>query len=195
MLDIKWWQKHLLLFNGTLSITPIVFPTTVLGDDMYIATDASNKGYGAICGKYWITGVWSEQQLLDATSNDRTPKLLRHSMPYLELLSLTIAISTWGYLFKHKNITFHVDCEPIVYALNKGDSRRDNLMSLIRTIASLSVFYDFNYRLTHIAGVKNVFADALSRPDLVSTFFSLPCPPLHSFHPLPSIPIFPRFEL
>ena len=115
-------------------------------------------------------------------------------MPYSELLSLTIAICTWGHLFKHKNITFHVDCQPIVFAVNKGDSQRKNLMALIRIVASLSIEYHFNYRITHIAGDKNVYADALSRPDLVSTFFFLPCPLHHSFHLSPSTPIFPNLE-
>ena len=198
--DLLWWQVHLLKFNGTRSITPTVFITHKEGDNMYIATDACTTGYGAIFGKYWLHGTWTDEQDKQSRSNDTsstTTILKRDSMPYKELLSIVIATATWGHLFTGHNMTFNVDCQPIVYALNKGDSRRANIMHLIRIFTSLAIKYNFNYRIIHIAGVLNIYADSLSRSQITTFHTQSQQHQSHplSFHLLPTIPIIPHCSL
>ena len=195
--DIEWWRIHLLKFNGTMSITPTVFPHYQVGDELYIATDACVQGYGAIFGSHWLHGLFNDEQQLQSRMKDTTAVLLRDSMPYKEMLAIVIATQTWGHLFKHKNLTFCVDCEPVVFALKKGDSKRNNLMSLIRVFATLSIQFEFNFKIIHLAGTLNVFADALSRSQ-ISQFHTL-CqthkPQALQFHPSPSTPLIPTYSL
>ena len=36
------------------------------------------------------------------------------------------------------NIVFHLDCEPMVFAVEKGGSRDPEIMSLLRTLSFIS---------------------------------------------------------
>jgi hypothetical protein len=193
LLDIQWWQKHLPTFNYTTSIIPAAFPARKLGDPLYICTDACTNGFGAICGRHWLHGTWSHRHELDSRTNDSSERAKRDSMPFKEMLAIVIATATWGHLFRNQNITFLCDCEPVVFALNWGDSKRKNLMALIRLFASLAIQHQFSYQISHIDGVKNVFADALSRSDL-ARFHSLPCPHLY-FRSSPCQPVIPSYSI
>lgn len=201
LLDIQWWREHLGKFNHTASISPTKFPDRPLGDPLHIATDACTAGYGAVCGPHWLHGVWTEEQEQHSRFNDRTEKAKRDSMPFKELLAILIAVATWGELLRGHNVTFLTDCEPVVSALNKGDSRRPALMALIRRFSHLAIEFSFHYTVRHISGEKNVFADALSRSDLVR-FHSL-APQwllplgisLPYFNPSPSPPVTPCYSL
>jgi hypothetical protein len=199
--DIRWWQQHLCEFNHTASISPTLFPVRQLGDPLYIATDACTTGYGAICGRHWLHGAWTAEQEEHSRLGDCTERKKRDSMPFKELLAMLIAVATWGDLLRGNNITLATDCEPIVSALNKGDSKRPGLMSLIRTFAQLAVEFSFNYTVVHISGVSNVFADPLSRSDLARfrSCASQCLPPLGIsppyFNPSPCLAVIPLYSL
>jgi hypothetical protein len=158
--DVRWWNRFLTTFNGTLSIFPTAFEKGMeLGHPWLVATDASCSGYGATFGHRWLHGMWTEEQEKASRQEDT----LRDSMPYKELTAVVIAASTWGHLWTHKNITFKVDCEPVVFAMTKGDSKRPRMMDHLRTLAYLAISHEFNYRIEHIPGHLNVLADPLSR--------------------------------
>jgi hypothetical protein len=59
----------------------------------------------------------------------------------------------------------------VVYALNKGTSKSPAIMSLVRGLHALSSLHSFDLRCTHIAGVLNVAADALSR-DVMQDYYT-----------------------
>ena len=96
----------------------------------------------------------------------------RDSMPYKEMLGMLIAASTWAHLWKDRQICIHTDCEDVMFAANKGDSKNPPLMHLIRILTWLAIEYQFDFRLIHIAGVTNVAPDLLSRGEL-EKFLSL----------------------
>ena len=91
-------------------------------------------------------------------------------MPYLEFLAILYATATWGSQWARKRLVFHCDAIAVVFAINKGTSRSPAMMSLIRALHALSTQHNFEVRCTHIAGVANVAADALSR-DVMQEYF------------------------
>jgi hypothetical protein len=152
--DLNWWLTYIRQWNGMKSIYPIDWTKSM---DMKIFTDASKVGYGAIFNNEWFYGEWSEEDQLSAQRESRD------SMPWKECKALVMAASTWGHLWKEKNLIFHIDCEPIVQATNKGDSREPGIMSLIRSLSFIAASHNFQYHITHIPGISNVAADFLSR--------------------------------
>jgi hypothetical protein len=146
---------------------------------MQLHTDACERGGGAVCGSAWWSYAWSEQQIQYSTrvrsflereskivltdESKTTSNIKRRSMPYLELLALVMAAATWGGNWNGKRILFHNDCEPVVAAVNKGSSKSPLLMGLIRSLHFIAAQHQFEFRLQHIPGVRNVNADLLSR--------------------------------
>lgn len=152
--DINWWLTYVNSFNGKVSIYPTVWCTDA---DKCIATDAGKNGYGAVFGNQWFHGVWTAEEEAQAKRSDRD------SMPFKELHTLVRAAATWGAKWSGMNIVFHLDCQPMVFAVEKGGSRDPEIMQLLRTLSYLAASHNFNYRVTHIAGHKNVGPDHLSR--------------------------------
>ncbi len=171
--DLQWWNKFIVQFNGKMSYMP--FSRTILpipeNDPYYIATDACSRGWGAVFGPHWICGQFTEQQNRDAMREERD------SMPYKEMLSVVIAACTWAHLWKEKHIYIHTDCEDVMFALNKGDSKNPPLMHLIRILTYIAIEYQFDYKLVHIAGVTNIAPDLLSRAEIEQ--FRLRCQNRH----------------
>jgi hypothetical protein len=127
-------------------------------DSLQLYTDASVTGYGAVYGDQWFNGVWSAEQLAEAK------RVKRESMPYLELLALTLAVCTWGHHWAQRRIVFLCDCEPVVKALAYGSrANAPHMQSLIRTLHFLAYTHRFAFRCVHIASVSNGVADVLSR--------------------------------
>jgi hypothetical protein len=189
-LDIRWWATYVSEWNGISVLYDLEWSASN-GNIIGLETDACEYGGGAVCGTSWWSHTWTPEQLaqarnLDAevaNSGEPTPATTnttntngkdpaeprknekRRSMPFLQLLALTMAAATWGSRWKGKKIKFHNDCEPVVSAVNKGTSKSKLLMSLIRTLTYIAAWHEFEYKLIHIPGITNDSADALSRGD------------------------------
>ena len=88
-------------------------------------------------------------------------------MPYLELLSVALAVSTWGPLMRGLRMVVHSDCETAVLAFEGQAAHSSHLMCLVRDILFLAARHEFALRLEHLPGAQNVFADALSRGQIL----------------------------
>lgn len=175
--DVLWWHTYMQVYNNRLSIYPTVWCND---SDMRIATDAGQQGYGGTFGNAWFYGTWSDEEEAQAQ------RLARDSMPWKELHTLVRAAATWGAQWQHTNIVFHLDCQPMVYAVMKGGSRSPEIMSLLRTLSYLAALHSFSYKVEHIAGLTNVGPDHLSR-GRVSVFQSEF--PLSNPSPTPTLPL------
>lgn len=161
-LDIQWWIKYLPTTNGTCPIYPLTWCTD---SDMYIATDACQLGYGGVFGSHWFHGKWNEQEEVEAKRD------ARDSMPFKELHTLVRAAATWGKCWSQRNIIFHLDCQPMVFAIAHGGSKHPAIMHLLRTLSFIAAQNNFQYKVRHIAGLINVGPDLLSR-DCIADFQS-----------------------
>lgn len=160
--DLQWWNANIGKFNGKMSYMPFSKATlpVAVNDSFYIATDACSSGWGAVFGPHWICGEFTEEQNRAAMRNERD------SMPYKEMLAVVIAASTWAHMWREKQIYIHTDCEDVMFALNKGDSKNPPLMHLIRVLTYIAIEYHFDYKLIHIAGATNIAPDLLSRSEI-----------------------------
>jgi hypothetical protein len=160
--DIRWWREHISLSNG---VSLLYEAEWTAASKIELTTDACNTGWGAAYGDRWIKNSWTDAEL--AASRGTNPECaIRRSMPYLEFLAILYAAATWGATWQRKRIIFHCDAEAVVYAIKNGSSRIPAIMTLVRALHALSTQYNFDVRCTHIAGVANVAADALSRDDM-----------------------------
>jgi hypothetical protein len=175
--DLKWWLRYIEHWNGKHSLYPTDWTSS---QDMKIFTDASKVGYGATFNREWFFGEWTENDHLAAARQSRD------SMPWKECKALVLAAATWGHHWAQRNIILHIDCAPVVNALNKGDSGEPGIMALIRSLSFIAATHNFQYKITHIPGITNVAADLLSRlqvPEFRTRF------PNSSPSPTPVLPI------
>ena len=161
-LDIRWWSRFAPEWNGVSLLYEKEW-TDATKIEMY--TDACKQGYGARYGNRWIAGEWSKAQL-KAAKNEHAKDTEQISMPYLELLALTLAVQTWGHCWNGKRITLRSDCLPVVQAIEKRSSASERMMALIRHLHHIAATHSFDFTCTHIAGILNVDADLLSRGDI-----------------------------
>jgi hypothetical protein len=175
--DVVWWHTYMSIYNNQTSIYPTKWCRDV---DMQIATDAGQQGYGGVFGKHWFHGKWTTEE------EEESQRFSRDSMPWKELHTLVRAAAIWGAQWKETNIVFHLDCEPMVFAVMKGGSKHPDIMSLLRTLSFLAAQYNFQYRVEHVPGHKNVGPDHLSR-GRVSVFQELF--PLSDPCPTPTVPL------
>ena len=180
-LDLLWWHRFLDTWNGT----SILLPARRQQHLCVIHTDACNDGYGAVLcigqrQPRWLHGTWTTAQLRCAQRQKRS------SMPYLEMLALVIALSTWATLLANTHTSIRSDCQPTVHALQPLSyvSKNTKIMSLIRTLLYMTATHNILLHVTHVAGVDNPLADALSRAQ-VQEFRRL-CP---QAHPSPDTPV------
>jgi ribonuclease HI len=160
--DVRWWLEFARPWNGVALLPDSHWsspgcPIPLQAPKLELFTDACNTGFGAVWGGKWLHGQWSPQQLAAA---QRKNKL---SMPYLEMLAVAIALSTWGHLLTAKRITIRSDSETSVAAINGGACRDERLMQLVRTVLFIAARQQFALRCEHVPGTSNTAADALSR--------------------------------
>ena len=177
MRDVEWWRSFMSQWNG-ISIIPDTNWSPAHALQIY--TDACVQGYGAICGTHWFAGKWTAEEE-QAAARDK-----RDSMPFKELHALARAASTWASEWRGRKILFNCDCQPVVDAWRRGDSKKPHISQLIRTLLYIAASNDFNLNLTHIAGVKNVGADLLSRGQVL---LFLQSPGLHDPSPTTPLPL------
>jgi hypothetical protein len=154
MTDVRWWQEFLPHWNGVSLLYELNWTAAT---KLELTTDACDTGFGARFGTHWSCGAWSPEQL--AAANRRK----RISMPFLELHALVYAAEAWGAQWGGRKVIFHCDCMPVVQAITKQSSRREETMHLLRILCSAACRFGFDYRCVHIPGVNNTIADVLSR--------------------------------
>lgn len=82
------------------------------------------------------------------------------------MIPIIMAAFIWGRGWKGKIIKFFCDNESVVFALNKLYSPNEKLVHLIRCLVFVAAKHGFWFRASHIAGVDNTLADALSRNNM-----------------------------
>jgi hypothetical protein len=152
--DVRWWQQFLTRWNG---VGLLYDADWIASDKLELFTDACNTGYGGYYQGQWFAGRWTDEQL--AAAHRRT----RISMPFLELHAVVTAAGTFGHLWRGKKIIFRCDCGPVVHAVERCSSRREEMMHLLRCLSSIACDVGFDFKCIHIRGVDNEVADILSR--------------------------------
>ncbi|XP_055340125.1 uncharacterized protein LOC129589395 isoform X1 [Paramacrobiotus metropolitanus] len=148
--DVAWWREFLPAWNGTAGfVQPEWLPASVL----HLYTDAAGAiGFGGTLGNEWFQGAWPGW-------------LLKVNPPitFLEMYPIYVACVIWNEQLCGKRVLFHCDNTATAQTWSAGSCRNPAVMELIRRIHFVTARFNFIIRITHIAGVDNSTADALSR--------------------------------
>ena len=148
--DILWWYTFIQHWNGLSLMTN--FRTK--NPDICIFSDASGSwGCGAFWDRSWFQYRWS-------------PTTSTFNITIKELLPIVVAAAIWGHHWEGKSICCQCDNEAVVHIINTGTSRDPVVMSLMRCLHFIAARFNLLISASHLAGVDNTLADALSRDNL-----------------------------
>ena len=150
--DVQWWTQFIRCHNGKT-----IARSCLTRASLHIHTDACVTRYAAVTNKSWYACTWSDAE--EATAR----RLKRDSMPWKELYAIAKALATFSVNNRGMRIVIHSDCEPVIQAWQRGDSRKTEMANIIRTMLFICATNDIDMQIEFIAGVDNVFADLLSR--------------------------------
>ena len=145
--DVNWW----LSFCSDWNHRSVFYDDNwTYGSKLTLSTDASGVGVGGQFGRRWFSRALSS---FEESS----------SICFRELLAVVAACYCWGSLLAGRRVLLECDNESVVHCMNNGTSKCVNVMSLMRKLFFVAAKFNFDIRLTHVAGIDNVAADLLSR--------------------------------
>lgn len=167
--DLRWWADCCANWNGVSFL-----PTAAMTEPMLIQSDAcTSLGAGAVLfdtatlrqdfprPSAWFFWPWSEMKAVVGADYELGSSW---SINELELAAVVIALETFGERLGGMSVVIHTDNTTTESALETGRASNPVLLRLLRGAHALAVRFDFRIRLaTHIAGARNVRADAASR--------------------------------
>ena len=142
--DLSWFIQFLVRFNGK-----VMFPAMRQNIDVHV--DASLTGMGAI----WDHNAYAISRHVLAT--------VGWNISHLEMLNVMVALRVFAHAWKGKHVTFHIDNLAVVNSLKFNKMKDHILQTIVRTIWLLAAAHDVQLSYSHIPGIENKEADALSR--------------------------------
>ena len=144
--DLKWFRTFAKAFNGTMTFAN---QSKEVHFEAYV--DASLQGIGAI----------SDGEFYTKKINDNN--ITSHPIVVYEMLNIKVALQTWKHKWTNKRIKIHCDNMVVVDMCNTGKTKIQSLRAILREIQMIRALNNINLEVTHVYGVNNVYADALSR--------------------------------
>ena len=145
--DIQWWLAYLPSWNGVSMLFDTVWTTS---NQLELFTDSSDVAIGA-----YFNGAWF-YEILDA-------KLRLLSINWREMYAIVVAIATWGKQLVSKRLLIYCDNLSVCYILQKGTSKSENIMDLVRQLFYICAHYNIEISAKHVTTTNNSIADSLSR--------------------------------
>ena len=137
------WRDPALLSQGS-AIGRVTFRKV-------LSTDASLKGWGALCDSVAVRGVWSAAQS-------------QLHINHLEMLAVFLALKHFCPALTGQHVLIRTDNTTVVSYINKqGGTRSLPLLKLSRSLLLWCSVHFLSLRATHIPGHLNLGADLLSR--------------------------------
>ena len=144
--DLRWWDSFLSQWNGI----QFLCPPPVSSQDIFLASDASLVGIGAVFGNAWF-------------SVPIPPSLAELHINILELFAVFAAIRTWGHQWANQHILFMCDNSCVVQVTRTGSCKDRIMMLILRAMFFFTAQRNIRLTLQHIPGVDNFQSDILSR--------------------------------
>ena len=148
--DIEWWYRFTGEWNG-------VFMLRVQNrenPDVIITSDASGSwGCGAFWGQKWFHLQWTTTMQDDHIATK-------------ELVPIVLAAAVWGREWYGLSVQARCDNSAVVAILNWGNSQNPEVMHLMRCLVFIQPKFQFCLFTSHIQGIENDLADALSRNNM-----------------------------
>lgn len=160
---IHWTEESIEAFEKSKQslkeAATLAFPSTKA--PIALMTDCSNLCAGAVLqqkeGNTW--------RPLGFFSNKLSEAQQKYSTFDRELLAIYMAIKHFRYMIEGRDITVYTDHKPLVYALTKTTTGKNDTP---RRIRQLDFIMQFCTSIQHISGRDNIVADTLSRIESIN---------------------------
>ena len=151
--DLLWWESFTPQWIGQCFLTLAI----LMQPSITVTLDTSGmRG----CG-----GIHQEQRFQFTWSRDWHPVHITAK----ELVPIVLAAILWGNKWQGQAVIFQCDNQAVIHCIKAHTSKNPVAMKLLRCLFMLAATHDFYPLATHIAGIDNGPAEALSR-DMLSTF-------------------------
>ena len=141
--DLHWWHAFVTIWNGTSFLHA---PSHQANFDCTIQTDASGSwGCGAFFYPHWFQYAWPAEW---APINIMAK----------ELVPIIISCAVWAPLLAHKQTQFQCDNQSLVSAINKGSSKDNMVMHLLRCLWFITASFDIDITATHLPGIHDMLS-------------------------------------
>ena len=147
--DLAWWNMFIAEWNGISFLAP---PTYL--PQLDLTTDASGS---------WGCGAWHHRSWFQLQWDSRSHTL---SIPEKELISIILAVATWGNAWAGHHIICHCDNQVVVACLRSRTSKVPGIMHLLRCLVFVEARQGCFLHPVYIDTKANLLADALSRNNL-----------------------------
>ena len=144
--DIQWWIDYFQVFNAkrlALRYAPV----------HQVSLDACTLAGGAYYNGDWQYAYWATDypHIKDMHINNK------------EIYAGLIAARRWGNQWKNSKVVFYTDNTTARAAFDKGTTRSELAMRMVRELIWLSAMHNFEIVGLHIPGYQNVLPDTISR--------------------------------
>lgn len=146
-MDVRWWWNFLPHFRSEYLLWPQVFEEP----DAVLASDASLRAAGAVCGKQYFHVEFPEWVKRDTHIGN------------LELIAVILACKRWTVVLQNKRVVINCDNLSVVYAINSGRTKDLKMQMGLRELVFLCCCNGIELRARHIFSVENRLPDYLSR--------------------------------
>ena len=150
--ELAWWVNNVLTASRPISHG---------NPDLTLTTDASNVGWGAVCGDTSTGGFWSLEEQ-------------RYHINFLELKAVLLGLKSLCGAFSKKHVLIQSDnTTTVVYINAMGSIKSLPCNEMATMIWDWCLNHNIWLSATHIPGSKNIQADKESRVLKESTEWSL----------------------
>ena len=147
--DLSWWDKNLVQQNG---IKWFPKPFEVASANL-LYSDASDTGEAAVLGDEWTVIVYEGEY----------EWLREKTIMYRELHAVVMAVATFSYKLRGSQVLMHIDNEAVHHCVKAAKCKEHDINCLLRVLYYFTSVHKIEYKSTHVPGITNVLADALSR--------------------------------
>ena len=148
--DIQRWWGFAESWNGV----SMLFRQDTENPQVIVTSDASGSwGCGAYCNGSWFQFRWP-------------PGMEAIHIMVKELIPVVMAAAVWGHEWSGRSVCIQCDNAAVVAIVNSGTSRDQDAMHLMRCLAFIMAKFNFLLVASHIRGIENDLADALSRDNV-----------------------------
>ena len=165
--DLLWWLTFMEDWNGM----SLIREPTGAHQSAHIWTDASGLfGCGAVdpAERAWFQFPWPPEYERGCL------QLREESITVKEMLPIVLACALWGNRWWNNRVTVHCDNLGVVALLSSGYSRVPPIMHMVRSLFFIRAHFQLDVIATHVPGVENTLADAISRNNLPLLFAQMP---------------------
>ena len=155
--DCEMWRFFLENYKSKSVCRPMVDLFKLQSaDELNFTSDASAQadlGMGVTFNNFWLFAQWEKDFI-----RDNGP-----SIEYLELLGVTAAILTWGYMLENRRVIVFCNNQAVVGMINNMTSSCENCMYLLRLITLNNLIFNRRVFAKYISTRQNDLSHALSR--------------------------------